>query len=203
METLTLLLTLAGIAAIGIISPGPDFIVVTHASVASGRRYAAIVVLGVVMGSAFWAGAAIFGVGALLNLFPAFLMGFKIIGGLYLIWIGIKMLRGAKTPLTIDTGTGQPSALKGFSKGFTTTLANPKAAIYYASAITTLIPSEATLGLLLMMELTVIGVALVWYSCVALLLSKPQVTQVYKRFKLYLESLFGSLIIVLGAKQFW
>lgn len=202
METLTLLISLAGVAAIGMMSPGPDFIVITHASIAAGRGYATVVVLGVVLGSAVWAGAAIFGVGTLLTLFPAFFISFKIVGGGYLIWLGIKMLRGARNPLSIDTCKTQKNILQGLSRGFSTTAANPKAAIYYTSAITTLIPEDATIGMLLLMELTVVTVAAVWYLCVALLLSKPEITKLYKQFKLYLESLFGSLIIVLGAKQF-
>lgn len=201
MESITTLITLAGIAAMGIMTPGPDFVAVSHASLTAGRAQASCVAVGVVLGNGIWAGAALFGVGVLFTLFPTFFIGFKVLGGAYLIWMGIKMLRAARTNLVATPDSIEPSLGRGALKGLSTTLANPKAAIYYASALSTVAPADASLQLLLLMLLTVIGVATLWFSCVVFLLSTPKASAMYQRFKLYLESLFGSLIIVFGARQ--
>ena len=201
MDIGIILFTLAGVAALGIMSPGPDFIAVSHSAITSNRKLAASVATGVVIGNAVWAGAALFGVGALFILFPTFLFVFKLIGGLYLIWLGLSMLRGANKPLESSDKKAANNVWKSFLKGFTTTLANPKAVIYYASALTAVAPPGASFGLLLLMVLIVLAVAAFWFACVVLFLSTPQASSFYKNIKIYLESVFGSLIMLFGAKQ--
>ena len=171
LEIATVLMTLAGIAALGIMSPGPDFLAVTHAAVTSSRYHAASVATGVVLGNGVLAGAALFGVGALFALFPTFFVAFKVIGGSYLILMGLKMILGAKKPLESKNTVATTNQLKGFVKGFTVTMANPKAAIYYASALTAVAPKDASLSLLALMVAVVFCVAAVWFTCVVMFLS--------------------------------
>ena len=194
-------MTLAGIAALGIMSPGPDFLAVTHAAVTSSRYHAASVATGVVLGNGVWAGAALFGVGALFSLFPTFFVAFKVIGGSYLIWMGLKMILGAKKPLESKNTAVTTSQLKGFVKGFAVTMANPKAAIYYASALTAVAPKDASFALLAVMVAVVFCVAAVWFTCVVMFLSTSKASAVYKRIKTYLEVSFGSLILLFGIRQ--
>lgn len=201
MDNITILITLAGIAAIGILSPGPDFMAVTHASILKARRQGVAVAIGVVFGNVLWAAAALFGVGTLFALFPAFFIGFKVLGGTYLIWMGFKMLKGASKPLTSDTASASGNTLRSIAKGLSTTLANPKAAVYYASALTTVAPENASIVLLFYMLLTVLTVACIWFSCVVFFLSSEKASSLYKRVKTYIETVFGSFIIGFGLKQ--
>lgn len=194
-------MTLAGIAALGIMSPGPDFLAVTYAAVTSSRYHAASVATGVVLGNGVWAGAALFGVGALFSLFPTFFVAFKVIGGSYLIWMGLKMILGAKKPLESKNTVATTSQLKGFVKGFTVTMANPKAAIYYASALTAVAPKDASFALLAVMVAVVFCVAAVWFTCVVMFLSTSKASAVYNRIKTHLEVSFGSLIMLFGIRQ--
>lgn len=62
METLIAIATVAAIACLGILSPGPDFVAVTYTAVTGSRRSAAAVAAGVVLGNGIWAGAALLGV---------------------------------------------------------------------------------------------------------------------------------------------
>ena len=154
-----------------------------------------------VLGNGVWAGAALFGVGTLFALFPTFFIAFKVIGGSYLIWMGLKMIRGAKKPLESKNSLPTTTKKKGLLKGFTVTMANPKAAIYYASALTAVAPVDASFALLAAMVMVVFCVAAVWFTCVVLFLSTPRASRVYKRVKTYLETTFGSLIILFGVRQ--
>ena len=201
MEIIAVLFTLASIAALGIMSPGPDFLAVTHASVTSTRLHAAFVASGVVLGNAVWAGAALFGVGTLFILFPAFFLIFKVVGGSYLVWMGFRMIRNAKAPLESTKKTSPDGNFKGFTRGFSTTMANPKAAIYYASALTTVAPANASFALLLLMVSVVFFVAALWFTFVVLFLSTPKASTIYKCIKTYLEAIFGTLIMLFGLKQ--
>lgn len=200
MDNLIILITLGGIAALGIMSPGPDFIAVTHSSVTKNKRYALAVAAGVVVGNGVWAGAALFGVGTLFVLFPTFFIVFKVLGGSYLMWMGFRMIRHANQPFEIEQ-TDDAKRLGGFVKGFSTTFANPKAAIYYASALTAVAPVDASFGLLVLMVVVVLIIAAFWFTAVVFFLSTPTASSFYMGIKIYLESLFGSLIMIFGLRQ--
>ena len=202
MEAFAAIATVAAIACVGILSPGPDFVAVSYAAVTGRRRDAAAVAAGVVVGNGIWAGAALLGVGTLFALFPALFMAIKTLGALYLLWLGIGLLRNARKPLPVPTG-GVRDAAWGmrFSKGLSTTMSNPKAAIYYASALSSAAPPSAGWLLLTLMLVAVLVVATVWFSLVVSLLTRPGPAAAFRRFKAWFESLFGVLLLAFGVRQ--
>ena len=184
-------------------SPGPDFLAVSYAAITGLRRDAAAVAAGVVLGNGIWAGAALLGVGALFALFPSLFLAIKLSGAAYIAWLGIQLLRSARTPLPERTAADPSMSLgTSFAKGLSTTMANPKAALYYASALSSAAPENASMLLLGWMLTVVVAVAIVWFSLVVLVLSTPRAGNVFRRFKVYFESLFGVLLLAFGLKQF-
>lgn len=203
MESIHALWTVAAIAAVGIMSPGPDFLAVSYAAITGLRRDAAAVAAGVVLGNGIWAGAALLGVGALFALFPSLFLAIKLSGAAYIAWLGIQLLRSARTPLPERTAADPSMSLgTSFAKGLSTTMANPKAALYYASALSSAAPENASMLLLGWMLTAVVAVAVVWFSLVVLVLSTPRAGNAFRRFKVYFESLFGVLLLAFGLKQF-
>lgn len=203
MESIHALWTVAAIAAVGIMSPGPDFLAVSYAAITGLRRDAAAVAAGVVLGNGIWAGAALLGVGALFALFPSLFLAIKLSGAAYIAWLGIQLLRSARTPLPERTAADPSMSLgTSFAKGLSTTMANPKAALYYASALSSAAPENASMLLLGWMLTAVVAVAIVWFSLVVLVLSTPRAGSAFRRFKVYFESLFGVFLLAFGLKQF-
>jgi threonine/homoserine/homoserine lactone efflux protein len=202
METLIAIATVAAIACLGIMSPGPDFVAVTYTAVTGSRRSAAAVATGVVLGNGIWAGAALLGVRALFALFPSLFLLIKTLGALYLLWLGVGLLRSARKPLP-ESGTQSASGswVGYFSNGLSTTMANPKAAIYYASALSSAAPANASFMLLLAMLAAVLVVATLWFSVVVMVLSTPKASAAFRRFKVYFETLFGVLLVTFGLRQ--
>jgi threonine/homoserine/homoserine lactone efflux protein len=202
LDVILAIVTVAAIAGIGIMSPGPDFIAVTYTAVTGDRRAAAAVAAGVVVGNGLWAGAALLGVGALFALFPSLFVAIKTLGALYLLWLGIQLLRHARRPLpTGPAGRLHGSLAAGFAKGLSTTMANPKAAIYYASALSSAAPAGAGWWLLAGMLLAVVAVAAGWFALVVLMLANARAAAAFRRFKVYFESLFGLLLVSFGLRQ--
>jgi threonine/homoserine/homoserine lactone efflux protein len=80
-------------------------------------------------------------------------------------------------------------------------MSNPKAAIYYASALSSAAPAAANFTLLTGMLLTVIVVASVWFATVVYVLSTPKASAAFRRFKVYFESFFGVLLVSFGLRQ--
>ena len=202
MEVFLAIVTVSAIACVGILSPGPDFVAVSYAAVTGSRRDAAAVAAGVVTGNGIWAGAALLGVGTLFALFPTFFLAIKTFGALYLLWLGIGLLRHARKPIALPD-TDAPSASCGvrFSKGLSTTMSNPKAAIYYASALSSAAPASAGWPLLAAMLVAVVVVATVWFTFVVSMLTRPGPAAAFRHFKVYFESLFGVLLVAFGLRQ--
>lgn len=120
------------------ITPGPDMAYVVGQSVANGRRAGVISAAGVALGSCTHAVASVVGLTALIAASPLMFSVVKYAGALYLIYLGSKMILGTFGKRSTTT-TEQPqiknnAQLKDLlSKGFITTLTNPKVLLFFVS----------------------------------------------------------------------
>lgn len=126
---LPILLQIAAVYLVALVSPGPNFFMITQLSLAGKRRLGAASALGVGMGSTVWATLAMLGFAAVLQKIDWVYNGIRIAGALYLIYFGFKLLRsgmrrtigaiGAKHGNGTEGATGHaavaPSALSDIS----------------------------------------------------------------------------------------
>lgn len=202
METL---LALAGVllaVLLGAISPGPSFLFVARASMAHSRRNGMAAALGMGVGGAVFAALAVLGLKAVFASHPWLYMTVKFAGGLYLIYIGVEMWRGAAKSLDVlqsadgDRRTGRRS----FAMGLATQLSNPKTAIFYGSIFAALLPQNVSPLVAMALPLMVFCIELSWYSIVALLLSAAGPRSVYLRAKARIDRTAGGVMGLLGLK---
>jgi threonine efflux protein len=187
----------------GVMSPGPNFVAVTHRAVSSSRLEAFALVLGIMSVNALWAGAALFGLTAVFKLFPWVFWAVKIFGAGYLIWFGIQLLRKSGNPLP-EKPTQKISNtqfFKAFRQGLITNLSNPKSMVFYASIFSSAVPAQASNATLVGMVLMVAVLALLWYGTVALVLSGDRVECAYRKVKPYVERSCGCLLVFFGLRQ--
>ena len=190
------------VCAAGVMSPGPNFVAVTHRAVSAPRPEALALVLGIATVSTLWAGAALFGLGLLFALFPWFFWTVKLLGAAYLVWFGIQLLRRATRPLPErSAATSSESCRRAFRDGIMTNLSNPKAMIFYASVFSAAVPAGASLPTLLAMLAAVALIGAVWYGSVALFLSNVRAVALYRAGKPLIERSCGLLLIVFGLRQ--
>lgn len=127
MESLTLYIA-ASIALI--ITPGPDTIYVLTRGISDGKWSGVVSAIGVTAGIFVHTSATALGLAVLLNTsFYAFWM-LKVAGGIYLIYLGYRMIVNKKT---IQIGRSQPpfDIKKCFLQGFLTNVLNPKVALFF------------------------------------------------------------------------
>ena len=190
------------ICLLAIMSPGPNFVAVTHRAVTSPRREALALVAGIACISGFWAGAALFGLGVVFKLFPWLFWAVKLAGAAYLAWFGLGLLRHASSPLAPRSGSAEPgSSWRAFRDGVVTNLSNPKAMVFYASVFAGAVPVGSSTPTMLVMVAMVPLIALGWYGLVALLLSSQRASQGYRRVKPWLERGCGLLLIGFALRQ--
>jgi threonine/homoserine/homoserine lactone efflux protein len=129
-------------AALIVLLPGPDTLVVLRELMRAGRRRAAQTVAGVLCGLAVWVGAAAFGLSALLRASHTGFVVLKIAGGAYLIWLGAQSLRLRRL--------AEPSQRRllgrGFVAGFATDLLNPKVGVFFVTFLPGFVPHGYSVG---------------------------------------------------------
>jgi threonine efflux protein len=180
---------------LGIVSPGPDFIVVSHSALAGHTRSAVYVASGVVIGNALWAATGLLGLRVVFAVFPAAFVIFKMAGAVYLGWLGAKVIRGAGHPRDTSVERAAVSAPASFRKGLLTPVANPKAAVFYASVLTSVTPASPSSAVIAGVLAGVLFVAGAWYATVIALLGTPAAGAAYRRAKAPIERTLGALLL--------
>jgi threonine/homoserine/homoserine lactone efflux protein len=139
--TLTLPSLLAFAFAMFILAatPGPGFLAFTARTISNGASAGIGVVAGVVIGDLIYFTLALAGMAAISEAVGSALVLFKIAGGLYLIWLGIKMW--SSTPVQELPGQVfvQRSFIQYLIEGVLVTLSNPKAIVFFAAILPTFI----------------------------------------------------------------
>jgi threonine/homoserine/homoserine lactone efflux protein len=131
-------------AALIVLVPGPDTLVVLRALIRGGRARAVRTVTGVLCGQVVWVGAAAFGLSALLQASHAGYVALKIAGGAYLIALGVQSLRRRGTAL--DEGSGRSLLGTGFFGGLASDVLNPKVGVFFVTFLPAFIPAGASVG---------------------------------------------------------
>ena len=110
MHELLSLGAVLGALALGVISPGPSFVMVAKEAVSVSRANGLAAAFGMGLGGTLFALAALGGLQALLLAVPVLYSSLKVLGGLYLCYLGYRIYAGAKQPLaTADDRGGNPA----------------------------------------------------------------------------------------------
>ena len=153
------------VAAVVIVSPGPDFALTVHNTVARGRRAGMATSLGVVSGQLLWGVATAAGLAALLVASRPAFTALRFVGAAYLIWLGVQALRGRSHAAPKRRGSG-------FRQGFLSNAGNPKMAIFFTS----LLPQFG--GSLIAHSLLFSALTLLWLTLVVRIGSRVRVPRV-------------------------
>jgi RhtB (resistance to homoserine/threonine) family protein len=187
---------------IGAISPGPSFVVVARISVSQSRRNGIAAAAGMGVGGATFAVLALLGLKAAFSAMPWLYVALKVVGGMYLLYIGIAIWRGANQPLSVQEAGSQQqdSWWRVFSTALITQLSNPKTAVFYGSIFAALLPQTISLAVTIILPLLVFALEIGWYTVVALVLSSAAPRSVYLRSKVWIDRVAGGVMGLLGLK---
>ncbi|GAO10642.1 hypothetical protein TPA0598_07_03660 [Streptomyces lydicamycinicus] len=205
------LIAFTGVAAGMVAMPGADFAVVVRNALDS-RRAGVAAAVGVAGGLLVHTALAVAGLAAVLVAVPALFGAVQLLGGVYLLYLGVGALvaavRRRGTPDGAATGpaaapadapAARPGTARSLRQGFLTNALNPKAPVLFLSLLPQFVPAgEPALPRTLLLATMVVAMALVWFPAVALLvdrlgswLRRPRVTQA-------LEAVTGALLTTLG-----
>ena len=203
MEFIPAISSLAFIWFLVVMIPGPNFVVVTQVSIARSRALGLWMALGVSMGAGTWASASLLGLSALFSHAGWLYGSLKLIGGCYLIYMGLNAIRMAlfKHPAVVfDLEISGETRRGAFRKGLLTSFSNPKTAAFFGSLFLSTFPQQAPLWVHLVTIVTVIAVSIFWYGLVACFFSFHGIQSLYRRGHRWVEGTTAVLLSVLGGR---
>ncbi|TWC44266.1 threonine/homoserine/homoserine lactone efflux protein [Pseudomonas sp. SJZ080] len=196
------LLSLALLWTVAVVTPGPNFFNIAQLAASHSKRHGVVAALGVATGTVLWGLAGGLGIKSLFSAAPTLYLSFKIAGGCYLIYLGLKQFR-RKPPVvagksgSID-GAGR-TLLSVYGQGFLGNMTNPKSALFVATIFATAMPASVPPMLLALAVLTMATLSFSWYSGVALLFSSRRMAGAYDRSRKWLDRFAGSCYLLFGA----
>jgi threonine/homoserine/homoserine lactone efflux protein len=120
-----------------ILAPGPSVLFAIARAIAWGRATAIATVAGNALGMFSLSILIAFGLGPILEQSELAFISVQILGGLYLIYLGIDALRHSKVHAEdmVNQGDTRPSAIKSIKDGFWVGALNPKGLVFFAAIL--------------------------------------------------------------------
>ncbi|WP_394842910.1 LysE family transporter [Pendulispora brunnea] len=206
MPYIPLLLTLLAVDFLSVVSPGPNFVVITETAMRQTRRQAAALVLGIVTGSVIWSVAVILGLTALFTIWPWLYGAMKMGGGAYLVYLGARAWQDrGRGPATIGTAPEaappvRHSIAASYFRGLLTNLMNPKSIVYFGSVFALFMKPGTPAWVHLSAIGIVMGDGLVWYGTLAALFSSQIAQRLHARAERTIRRVTGTVMMGLGVK---
>lgn len=196
----------AAIAAIaiaitmGILSPGPSVLMVATTAVSRSRTDALWAAVGMGIGGSVFALSALLGVYALLEAVPWVFATLKGAGGLYLVFVGVRMWRGARTPFSFEATASVGPRRSALWQAVATQISNPKAAIIYGGVFSALMPADPSPVFYWLIPPLLFSLEVAWYGIVALVFSSAGPRAAYARAKVAIDRVAGVVMAGLGLR---
>jgi len=199
---LTQFIAVALVHLLAVVSPGPDFVMVTRNSVVYSRTAGIYTAIGIGLGMMVHIAYSLIGIGLLISRSVVLFNVIKYIGAAYLIYIGYKSLR-AKAQSSKDVSlqfTETIPAWKAVKIGVLTEVLNPKATLFFFALFTQVISPSTPKGIQLLYGLEMIVVGWIWFVLVAVFFSNSFIRTKISRIQYRLEKAMGVVLIALGIK---
>jgi threonine/homoserine/homoserine lactone efflux protein len=136
--------TFAVAAALIVLLPGPDTLVVIRSILRGGRSRGIATAAGNLVGLAVWVAAAALGLSALLRASHVGYEVLRIAGAAYLVWLGVQAIRARRKPTEAEARRGLIGT--GFLAGLVTNLLNPKVGVFFVTFLPGFVPHGYAVG---------------------------------------------------------
>lgn len=196
------LLTLSFIHLCALVTPGPDFFMVSQTAISRSRKQAIFVVLGITCAIFLWALFALLGLNYIFEKFVWLRKVLLVLGGIYLCWLGFQMLKSAFAKKTETAEIKEiilpQSNTRFFLQGLFTNLSNPKAVIYFGSVFSMFLANPILNDSHTLLLLVVTFESLVWFLFVVFIFSLPSFKHAYQKSTKWIDGLVGGLFSTFG-----
>jgi threonine/homoserine/homoserine lactone efflux protein len=190
--------SLFALAAIGLsLTPGPNGILALTHGAMHGTKKTLATIAGGSLGFGLIIGLSMFGIGALLATWAGLLVIMKWLGGAYLVWLGIQLIRSEPINISRSKNTDNGRFRTLFCQGLISAVSNPKGILFFVAFLPQFVnPRESLFTQFLLMAMTFIVIEFAYEFTVASLADriKPLLVRAGKNF----NRVFGGVFIAIG-----
>ena len=133
-------------SAVLLVIPGPTILTVISFSVANGRRANLPLVAAVALGDSTALVLSILGLGALLAAAAFWFTVVKWVGGLYLLYLGIRLWRAGVKAAAESAAPAPSSRWRLFANTYLVTALNPKGIVFFVAFLPQFVSPDAATG---------------------------------------------------------
>ncbi|MFJ4654074.1 LysE family translocator [Nocardia sp. NPDC088792] len=197
-------LSFAVVAGLLTLVPGLDTALVLRAAVSRGRRHAFATALGVGSGTLVWGAAAAAGISALLTASELAYTVLRIAGAIYLVWMGIGMVREAfRAHLSVTTASADApqTVFASWAKGLGTNLLNPKVGVFYVAMLPQFLPPgvpHLVMGCALAVVHNIEGMA--WFTLIICAAGAAEAWLARDSVRRAMDAITGTVVVAFGLK---
>lgn len=195
---MTELLAVVTITILAVISPGPDFAMVSRNSLLLSRRAGVLTAFGIGVGVLVHVTYTILGVGILMAQSIWLFNALKLVGAAYLIWLGVNMLRTKPQGDVTATTEMVLSDFVALRVGFLTNTLNPKTTVFIVSLFMQVVQPSTPLAVQIGYGTFISGAHIAWFALVALFFSAGPVRMRIMKVRHWIDRVFGALLVGFG-----
>ena len=197
---LDLWLTFVAASTALLLIPGPTILLVLSYALSQGRRVAVASATGVALGDLVAMSASLAGLGAVVMASATAFTLLKWVGAVYLVWLGVKLIRSApRQGLEAHGATGQVSARGVFWHAAAVTALNPKSIAFFIAFVPQFITLDAALmPQFAILVATFVGLAAINALAYALLADRLRATIRRPGVLAWLTRAGGAALIAMG-----
>lgn len=198
---LVVIMTVLALYAAIVISPGPNFALISRLAISGARQTSIGATLGLACAATIYAILSMSGLALLLTQIGWLAGAVQIAGGLFLVYLGVKswlhrpVAEGSDSiPLAHD------SFARGLRLGLLVNLSNPKGIAFFISLYAATIPPGTSTPAKIAILSGGFALEMLWYGLVVWLLSTGPARAAYKRFGVWIERIMGTFLVLFGVR---
>jgi RhtB (resistance to homoserine/threonine) family protein len=196
------LLAFTALAALLVLTPGADTLLVVRNVLGRGRRAGLATTAGIVAGCFVHATLSALGLSMILVRSAWAFEVVRVAGAAYLVWLGLRSLAAAWRPAGDAPAPARGAgARRSFAEGALSNVLNPKVAIFYLALLPQFIrPGDPVLGRSMLLAAIHVTLGLLWLSLVSFGLAALGRALAAGRLRRWLEALTGLALVGLGVR---
>ena len=186
-----------------VMSPGPDFLLITRNSLVYSRKTGIYSSLGLACGILVHVTYSLVGIGIIISQSIILFTIIKYIGACYLIYLGIQSLRlkPKSTDLnSIEASNHDIGMVSAIRMGFLTNVLNPKATLFFLMLFSQVVDQHTPALVQILYGLAMSLGTFIWFSLVSITLSMSLIKNKFLSIQHHIEKVFGVLLTGLGLK---
>lgn len=184
-----------------LLSPGVDFFIILSNATKYGKISGVITSVGIAFANLFYILLALFGI-SLIKDNQLIFIWIKILGSIYLLYIGFLLLNSKKKKLfeeKIEQRKTKKEVLKYFSMGFLSAILNPKNSIFYFTMFSISIQNSTPFFVQAFYAAWMFFAVLFWDIFIVYLVTNKKTRHVLEKYSNQIEKISGLILFGIGS----